>query len=268
MGNCLKTQLKEVVNNDNLVTLNTLRFLVKQLSNPTNNTQTFRIVGSPIEVPESYPMTDSEHLANGNYDVTLSNKYDITQITCADAAALKGSIAEFKYITGLQRLIYINNSNNETLVNRKYGDLSDLSALTNLVALFLSNTAVSGDISNLGAMKKCKNISLPSSVSGSIEGFVAKRCLAGATQDSIQLIIPNKSDVTFGYENLAAFYRLVWESNTRIAYYNNEIINATTVAVMGYTEQEIIANRAGTGSLDWSGKTVIDVSTNPPTVYS
>lgn len=160
MGNCLVTKLKAVVDNDNLVPLGALKFLVVSQGSPSQITQLFAILGGEVQVPESYPMTDSTHIANGNYSIIVDDKYDVTSIKCGDSAALVGGIDTLKSVTSLTYLAYMNDTENAALKARKFGDIASLANLTGLTRIQMPHTSVSGDIASLSVLTSLTYINL------------------------------------------------------------------------------------------------------------
>ena len=144
MGNCLKTQLKENVNNDNLEGLESLNFTVIAIENPGSYDYLFKATGGTIVTPQEYPMT-GDNLANGNYKVIVNNKYSVTNITVADACVLSsGGIEKFAYMTELTALLYVNNGSGYE--SRKFGNIESLGNLIKLEIFYVGGTVISGDL--------------------------------------------------------------------------------------------------------------------------
>ena len=174
MNKCFITKLPSSVDNDNLPVLGQLKISWLKQNNLTNNDA--RAIGlatndSIVVKVSGAHLTDNTLTSNlGNTKtitaangfvwlyvsndtdatLTIDNKYALTQINAPKQADGENSIyfdiKDIKYCTNLTALIL-----SHTQVS---GDISAVSKLTNLTALNLSHTQVSGDIDNLAALSK------------------------------------------------------------------------------------------------------------------
>lgn len=199
MGNCLKTQLKGVVDNPNLPFFGKGIIEVNAASSTTiklridGGTSYLDVVGEGTITNEG--TTGTHVLCYSDTNVTLSagqykvlfDKYkaivsmaetnnvridtddfeyvtsDVTEVFYA--RSLRGDIKYFNSLPLLTRL-YATNCNELT------GDIKDL-LLTNLVYFTVAQTNVGGDISNLARNLSLEEISIANSkLYGSIEGLV------------------------------------------------------------------------------------------------
>lgn len=189
MGNCLKIQLKAVVNNPDLPIYNAIVVDVKEVANPTADTQWVIVQGEgvSIEVPLEYPMTDSQHFANGTYKAIIRNKYaisgnlalgassalDINQLNgCAGITSIEGTAAKRGNIKSLSLLT---NLTKATLKDSPEltGDISVFANMPNLTNVDISKTGVQGDIACFSTLTGITNLklSLSPGITGNIESL-------------------------------------------------------------------------------------------------
>ena len=163
--NCLVTKLKATVNNPNLPIYNAIVVDVKEVANPTSDTQLVLAQGEgvSIEVPSEYPMTDSTHFANGTYKAIIRNKYAISGIS-AFGSSLTLDINQLNGCTGIIKI-----QGDATWK----GDIKNLALLTNLTNVRLRNSPeLIGDISVFANLTNLENLNLNGSgISGNISAF-------------------------------------------------------------------------------------------------
>lgn len=129
------------------------------------------------------------------------------------------------------------------------GNIEALKRCIHIEKLNLSYGYVTGDVTNL-VKEWIKN---RRSSSSSIQ-FCSNR-LAGTLYNAEYMRITFCGDYI---PNMWALRTLGWESATKIYLH----INGTTIWCTGYTAEEIAANTGGTGTLDWTGKTVVSKGIN------
>ena len=148
MGNCLKTQLKEAVQNENLPILGKFRI---SFDNAENVGVGLFIIGEPIDLSEiscSGTLTVSKNASNyfifnGTGVATIGNKYSITNLQ-----SYKGtySYSEIEYIP-LDSLYFSENSVINNL--NSWDDVNKWSNLTNLRLEKKNLTGTSVELPNL-----------------------------------------------------------------------------------------------------------------------
>jgi hypothetical protein len=220
-NNCLVTKLKGVVDNDNLQKLGEL--MMKVINNPSavdGDTDITINVLSPCELyvsdggafadspanvisnPQTrttiQPSMNGTHLyfKNANYNVYISNKYNITQLSISGVPSRSSifnfSLTDVKYSISMFDLT-VSNSN----VN---GDLSDILTLTNLSA-FGPSGLITGDIIAYKNWPNLTSISLTSAMEGDISVFNNRSNLTAFVCNSCHNISGNISNIS-GNSNL------------------------------------------------------------------
>ena len=197
MNKCLITKLNGSSNNSKILRLGELRIGISKIDSPNRNTQcldiivneetTLEIVGDGYLTEASLEANNGKkktlnpsihnyvYVSNGNFEVAILNKYALVQFTDYDSNNMGDSaypvknkslsdISIFKYC---KALVYLNLSNTQVS-----GDISNLNTLTDLTYLSLSNTQVSGDISNLNTLTALTELYLYNTqVSGDISNL-------------------------------------------------------------------------------------------------
>nr|DAU82404.1 MAG TPA: leucine-rich repeat protein [Crassvirales sp.] len=197
MNKCLITKLNGSSNNSKILRLGELRIGISKIDSPNRNTQcldiivneetTLEIVGDGYLTEASLEANNGKkktlnpnihnyvYVSNGNFEVAILNKYALVQFTDYDSNNMGDSaypvknkslsdISIFKYC---KALAYLNLSNTQVS-----GDISNLNTLTDLTYLSLSNTQVSGDISNLNTLTALTELYLYNTqVSGDISNL-------------------------------------------------------------------------------------------------
>lgn len=193
MGNCLKTQLKENVNNDNLTTLG-LRVNLTEIDNPVETELQVYIMNSKEckvktyggFVGLSYADLANEHtevtipanletpiwFSNGNYKAEITEKYTINKIVVADNRNPINllNLGELVY----SPLVSITLSG----LDRAFGSLSEIENITTLELLNLNGSRLSGDIVSLASLVNLTHVNISSTynishISGNIESIGA-----------------------------------------------------------------------------------------------
>ena len=208
MGNCLETQLKERVNNDNLILFKAAKFITAaktigssdKIEINNNNACIVKAmngsfstsVGGAQETSKNYDASQNITLYGSPSGSTLNitEKYGLNIFRCSASTVMSVDLDEFKYCTSLTDF-RVNNANgsisavsNLTSLTRLElgganlnGNLSSLSSLTNLTILQLGPMAVcyvTGNIASLGNLTKLTRLSVRSrEIEGNIESLVA-----------------------------------------------------------------------------------------------
>lgn len=194
--------------------------------------------------------TNRFFLKNENQIVEIDNKYCIKKLTPnvnAHRYYLSINVDSLKYS---QELEYINSI--------LTGNISSLSG-TDLTILYgIDSHSLFGDIAEISDLSNIEELAISNtSVSGSVESFVKGQINAGRTVPSNPLYcIGLLSQITFGgnnYGNYGDAMCLTWQSAEKIVVGkgNRVLSNCTTIYTKGYTQQEAEA--------EWPGKTIVRV---------
>lgn len=231
MRNCLKTQLKENVNNDNLFKEGEIKIHISSpldatiaqrhlIINSSDPTIKVRVNGGGyFSTSESGLVTDPKtqdtltvagipinlYFSIGDYDIFIASKYNFTGIQSDAAALFHINLSELKYSSAFAAisLPYCPNV---------YGDISNFKD-RDMLNIMLNATKISGSISiltNMSNLTECQVsetsvtgeiIDLPSkltvcniggtSILGSIESFVEK-IISSRNNDSLTFVTNNK----------------------------------------------------------------------------
>lgn len=189
MGKCLVTKLNGVVDNSNLLKIGELRIKIVSAPNPSKFTQGMSLkFTEPTEVSivgDGY-FTDENlsanygkvktitserfFISNGNYDLSIKNKYKVSFISTINKDVSGNNIAYYKYIN-IDELKY---SNSLTWIDASNID-GDISAFKNALSLEfigLSKTNITGDISVFANNTTLNSIYLTSTdITGDISAF-------------------------------------------------------------------------------------------------
>lgn len=183
MNKCLVTKLNGIVNNGSLLKIGELRIKTKKLESPSDGSNILSISfnkDTEVQIIGDGYFTDSNNqnlgkvksvsagniedlkFSNGDYEISIANKYAITFIQ------LKGAnyfldVAGFKYSKDLKSI---------TLFAGTEGDISDLSDLVKVTKVSITRSSVSGNISSLSNLLDLTEISLSNSnVDGGIDSL-------------------------------------------------------------------------------------------------
>lgn len=278
MTDCLKTQLKEAVQNDNLDFLGEMKvYITKKGSNkptiqlkPVNvqNPVTIRPISGSFSIDGIIYTTKTSITVNKNIvsesdNLVLSiSKYYIKEIT--PISVLQNEVAfsldDLKYsmiegaiwnsfdVTGNIESFPKNQCAVVNILNTSIiGDIKDLDILG--CTMFSPNDKMTGSMSDYGKVNISEYLNLASAtVTGSVEDFVAQKAASGELRIN-QLL----RKATFGGNIYTVdMCWLEWADN-KIAVYTgaNTKAECTTVYCKGYTQQE--AESA------FSGKTIVRV---------
>ena len=195
MSNCLVTKLKGSSSNADLLKIGEMRLKVNKVDSPNSNTQkldvsfnketTLSIIGEGYFTDNNLTankgktltagsrMSVTAYVSNGNFDISVSDKYSISEIS-KDMNSKNKVVLDmsfFKYSTLLKKIVF-NNS-------QACGNVDDLKTCVNLEYLILSNSQVSGKVNELKSLTKLKNLSLYNTqVSGNVGELKALTALS------------------------------------------------------------------------------------------
>jgi hypothetical protein len=211
MGKCLITKLKEVVDNENLVTMDTLKMTVKGVASLTpsanaitvvmyyGNSSKFRVTGEGAlarSAADIQTSTDKVLSVNNtmayvknvdcNLYVTNKNKIEKFYISPSNVdSIIHIDVSEFKYLSSpLFSDIRVNG-------NSVSGDIIAFKVCTRLTKLDIVKTACNGDIAAaLGNLKSLTSVNVTNSsyITGSIEGLASALVANGKTSGSLSVI--------------------------------------------------------------------------------
>ena len=183
MNKCLVTKLNGIVNNGSLLKIGELRIKTKKLESPSEGSNILSISfnkDTEVQIIGDGYFTDSSNqnlgkvksvsagnivdlkFSNGDYEISISNKYAITFIQLNGANYFL-DVGGFKYSKDLKSI---------TLPKGTEGDISDLSDLVKVTKLSIDRSSVSGNISSLSNLLDLKEISLSNTnVDGRIDSL-------------------------------------------------------------------------------------------------
>lgn len=281
--NCLVTKLKESVNNDSLEKLGVISI---KCANTNNNVYTpfLRLGSNSALSPITATISNGEFYDSGGN--AQGNNIDIG-VTAAvrNIKTSQDAIVEIKnkYHLGYFGLEKYTQSGANYIATYKQDsgvaedfvfDIEQLqyTSLIHLIGVF----DMRGDI--VKALKSCSSIEKLQIYCGALTGDI-KDIVAvliensGNTYGNIPvfglrkltspLFAESENKITFNgrpFKTPRDENQLIWESASKI-YVSQNAAGYTNIYCSGYTSSEIIANRAGTGSLDWQGKIVVDQDT-------
>jgi len=239
MGNCLKTQLKEVVNNDNLKYFDAIIIKYK-----TTNSDRFFATGlyqSPGITPSSITveiLSNNGYLSNSLKTVNYGTKYTYTDFVrgvwiCADQTNQEvvvkvSSKTDFKGVNAT-------NSGVSVEYNVRDFDYSGFSALvdtqnainlSDLIGLHINNfyyiqsSTIVGTMGELAYFNNLTACVLNSwSFKGDILDFVANKRSQQITSGSLDSLLTTNA-VKFNAKNTASgiTYKLMWDANSIVMY--------------------------------------------------
>lgn len=269
--NCLKTQLKSVVENDELNILGVLKLHITAVDNPTGDTQyvqfkgtaaaKIKFVGGTFSTSYGGASVGDEitlapdgtggyawagYHSNNNGEIQLP-KYTITTIW---GQAINHLIylrdVDYSQITAIRALFegdfseipssatYIEYVNTD----RISGNVNNMLALENLKDLRLNgslpNVPAVFDLVSFGKQIALTNIALRESTTGSIEDFVRAQCAHGRTScNSLTMPWIGSTHVTFNNASItpAATNTLSWALNSSDNTKIDVTFNGTTITI-------------------------------------
>ena len=288
MGNCLKTQLKESVQNENLSKLNELKVSIPSLG--SQQVMYVKGIERVVAYGDGYfSLTNGgEHKTDATiipsnltalyipegieFKLGLYSKYELITLSGSSLNEYKTTgqynLSDVKYCTELQYLTITgigdikDLANNTELINLcigngATGDIAHLSGCTKLSTFNCNESDVYGRIDSISSMIKLNNIGLINTrVTGKVEDFVAAQILATRTTGNInwQGIMKNLSfgnmPAGSGATQYAPYY-LKWESASKIWIEGVLSPHTNNIWCMGYTQSE--------AETKWSGKNIATV---------
>ena len=260
MGNCLKTQLKGIVNNNTLkvfgeieieISANTISDYAKQ--------QRFVLKAKSGETIKVFVKSGNGHIATSYANLTNDPKTEIIVGTNYEDIWFE-NINMVLGLTPVYNIAGFQTYSRQNLVANISFNVKDIEFATEVESFDVRyTTTISGNIANLGRMTALTSVGLAlSGVTGALEDFVSKQVESGKSSNTTGITWPNitRFNETLGglhFETVSGL--LTWESASKIAVYNaNTISGATDVYVKGYSATEI-AEKTASGGL-WEGKTV------------
>lgn len=276
MGNCLITQLKGSVSNENLQPYGTIKIGCIKTGSPSKNAQEMGIfaIGQTITVNgngyfaltyeglddpssrlTSYTIPSVQasplllYFKNDNYDIFITGRYDTSNIRylritkeTSEQTIFSLDVDELKYVTGLQNLKASNQ-------NKVSGNLSSL-AKTTIQEITINNSSCTGRLMDLGVCTSLTILLLNRlDEKDDIVDFVLAQIENGrATCTSLSIYRPSYFS-TFGgnnMEGISSFATLSWTSSSHIV-----LEGTDTVYIKGTPTAEEEAA--------WAEKTVIEV---------
>lgn len=261
MENCLKTQLKAVVNNDNLPIFGAVIIKINEIPSGSSKSRTIVLKfteDTKVKVKGSGYIQTSQALLDSDPKTELiipANLPSYIQSTNIDMTL----IVENKYNMSLIQFVNTGNGNTCSI------NIDELQNSEDLYYLEAIKSLCYGNIKSLKSTNITQLQVGDSQITGSIEDFVSVQYDAGRTSPNAPVFIGASLNViTFG-SNTHNVIRahLLWDSKEKINihYGDNTFANCTTVLEKGYNATEIKV---------WTdaGKTVTDVVTGtvyPPT---
>lgn len=300
---CLVTKLKGTVNNNSLEKLGYVRIKARQLASTsnlvsrlyitTNNTPTtVKIIGNgyfteAYDAPESARKTEATYqstipttifLSNGDYEIEISNKYNISVSFVAAMETIAvipwdklGVMPKQTEVTpnsgspidlSCVPVNFPNLKSIELTGDFVSGDTSSIKDMTTLTRLKLQWAArLTGSVADFAKLVNLVQLTLPGTqITGSIEDFVAGQVANGRT--SVEAGVFSTYGVlnrlTFGGTlygiNESGF--IAWDGASKIILYTGNSVSyeqATTIYAKGASASEISA-------WEQASKTVIQVS--------
>lgn len=192
MTKCLLTKLKGVADNAELLHIGELRFNVKKNSSPTASSQyvvlsaikdtEINIIGNGYISDSTFSENKGKnasleanvasgiHFINGDYEVSIMDKYSLTNFGLSNSGSFFANIDDLKYSKELSNLSGMFEGNIDSIKglnkllgikifgNNLTGDLSAVSSLVNLESLDVAGNNITGDlsaVSGLVNMTKC-----------------------------------------------------------------------------------------------------------------
>lgn len=205
MGNCLVTKLKEQVQNENLITMSGVSFIVKSVENGSSNAQLIKvgILGGTVRVTGNGRISDDystvETTSNKTYEVNLGNQTLYLKNTdCNFIVENKYMLRRLETKAGYDSVLHVNLEDLKyntaltiiTLNSYCIGNINTLSNKIGLTAINLTDTEVVGTIEDL------------------CEGFVRN----GKTSDVSLTIL--RTSVTFNGQALSASIYVSFATNS------------------------------------------------------
>jgi hypothetical protein len=277
MGNCLKTKLKGVVNNNNLPFLGCVIFRYTKQTNPSsvsylrfgnhNKDITVKCLeGNYIYANQSATgAATDEVVANAGVQtyVSLANE-DLTLIVdfkYTDFSALIFLVKGLGWDFNIDDLAYshITYFDVADYSTKRTGIIGDIKNLIDVPITYLdiANTNISGDIINLAKNRTLGNFGIQNTnINGAIESYVNEKVSQGVSENTaytttrglLNCCTLNGDSYTPGTVNQF----LGWSSNGSkivVKYGSSSLDGCTGAYVKGYTKAEAISEIVGTSAI-------------------
>lgn len=249
MEKCLVTKLNGVVSNNEILKIGELRVKIDSTDAPEyynhfNATGNKVIVnklvddGLNVEFPNSFGTEGGyDGKLSGKGRLSIMNKYNLTKLELNQLAFPEFDILEeIKYMKELASL----QSFNQHLNTEKFpyssvltglnvhnidGRLSALAnKIPNVSTLYVNNSSIGGDISELGALIKLTSIDVSNTnVTGSLESFVVAQRSSGRSICDGITFQNTQTSLTFNDAAITANGSLSWTASTMT--YNGTTVN-------------------------------------------
>ena len=240
MNKCLVTKLNGIVNNGSLLKIGEFRIKTKKWESPSEGSNILSISfnkDTEVKIIGDGYFTDSTNqnlgkvksvsagniadlkFSNGDYEISISNKYAITFIQ------LNGSnnfvdVGGFKYSKDLKSI---------ALPRGTEGDISNLSDLTKATKISIPSSSVSGNISSISNLLDLKDISFQNTnVAGGIDSLKTLTKL-----DSLRLADTKVSGDLSLLAPSARFLALNSANGQIFTWANNRASNSKILAIYG-----------------------------------
>lgn len=224
MGDCLKTQLKETVANNNIRKMDEFPVYFKNASNVLfGGKYVINYTDSPVTIRLGDGLTSvatsRAHVfkISGTGTLFIPQKKYISILQCETANGCDMKYSDLKYLSTLKTLSTTGNCSTMTLSELSTlvsltiitstdwthltGDIKDLYSPGWLLSVLNLSTAksITGDFKYLGRFTNITNIRITSTpITGSIENFVAvQRGIGGRTTGSVTFQVGNLTNITF-----------------------------------------------------------------------
>lgn len=269
MGNCLKTQLKEVVNNNNLPKFGIIEIPVK---NTNGAKQTISRIGGVTGHPVHVKITNGT-LFNYDESSNYGNEHDFTGDVAVKYIANSDCVIQInKYDVGyltLEATDYQGNFNTEKF-NVFQGKFSDFAYSENLHKLRL--TPISGNLLELSkciylselSVQPVDNTGFTGNLSGDILTFVQQQIANGRTAPFTLNVPRGLNRFTFNNKSINYVFNGLVPGVINVELANKiNIVDSNNIYqlfIYGYSDSELEAN-IGAGKL-WGTRTVFNVETS------
>ena len=258
MKNCLKTQLKSIVNNDNLVYLGSIIIRVSASTNPEEGsytlflkakrgkTVTFKPIGAGLTIGSTYYASGQEItivteqevtiiLDNADFKLVIYNKYDLDVISdytyvvhnyTFDFIHINDSLEDINIdlhntpIEGhVSYLGSVLNIGNSDIDN-SYLELNDVSISDNIKVL--GKRKMTGNLALFNTKKKLETLKSANNINinGEVKNLLDAQVIAGRTQGSLSLMLSNSSCT---YNGVPITYESMNNHWTLMATFNSSV---------------------------------------------
>jgi len=253
MGNCLKTQLKGNVNNNDLVPIGSILIKIKGLKSD-NRLLSIRTLSEEISITS----IGGRYISSVNGEELTNPTDNIVIPAYSSDVTIYGVNGEYNLlINGRYKENHTINFYCDAIIN-----IEDFVWTSRRIVFGIQNITVNGDFAKMGKLAGDLVVyANGSTLSGKVEDFVKVASDSGYPSGRIIAYIYN-TDITFGILSGITALAINWESVNRIYCTSSEdLASSTLIYTSGYTPEEIVANQTGTGELNWVNKVIIDAVT-------